>query len=168
MPRLVLWWMALLLTGLPRLHAQDPQATDAAAVAARASKKLLGGGGMDAREMAKELARGRLELKGPRFLPGSEQLEEGTDGAFATLAEALAGYQTQFVIYVSPEQEKGVEADTSLAGRRVQRAWARMLAAGVPDERIVPGGALPAALRRGGKWPKLGEARIELIRKAEP
>jgi hypothetical protein len=165
MTRLTTLCAALLLIGSGRADAQDPTVTDAAA---KTAKKILGGGGMDARDMAKELARGRLELKGPRFLPGSEQLEEGTDGAFATLADALSGYTEQFVIYVSPEQERGVDPDTSLARRRAQRAWVRMLAAGVPDERVVPGGSLPETLRKGGKWPKLGDTRIELVRKREP
>jgi hypothetical protein len=168
MSRHLLRVLAILLFGPGATRAQDPPVAEAAPAAAKAAKKLLGGGGMDARDMAKELARGRLELKGPRFLPGSELLEEGTDGAFTTLADALSGYSEQFVVYVSPEQEKGIEPDTSLAARRVQRAWARMIAAGVPEERIVPGGALPVALRKESKWPKLGETRIELVRRREP
>lgn len=158
--------LALLLSRVTAIPAQNP--TDAAKVGAAAAKKIFGGGGMDAKDMANQLARGRLELKTPRFLPGSEMIQEGTEGDFVTLGEVLAGYQQQFVVYVTPESDKGVPPDPALAERRAQRAWARMIAAGVTDQKVSIGGALPDALRLGDKWPKLGEARIHLVRKGTP
>lgn len=142
-------------------------AATAAPSAVKGVKKVFGGGPMSAQDMAKGLARGRLELKGAKFLPGSDELEEGADVVFQQLAEVLGGFKAQFTLYIAPEAEKDVEPDLELAQRRVEKALALLMAAGIPEGTIVAGGALPQEKLKDGKYPKLGDAKLELIKVAK-
>ena len=152
--------------GLGAMAAATPvgMAATAAPTAIKGMKKLFGGGALSAEDMAKGLARGRLELKGVKFLPGSDDLQDGADAVFQQLAEVLGGFKAQFQLFIAPEAEKGVEPDVELAGRRVEKALAHLLTAGIPEGAIVSGGATPQDKLKDGKYPKLGDAKLELIK----
>jgi len=152
--------------GLGALAAATPvgMAATAAPTAIKGVKKLFGGGALSAEDMAKGLARGRLELKGVKFLPGSDDMQAGSDAVFQQLAEVLGGFKAQFQLFIAPEAEKDVEPDIELAGRRVEKALAHLLAAGIPEGTIVAGGATPKDKLKDGKYPKLGDAKLELVK----
>ena len=152
--------------GLGAIAAATPigMAATAAPTAIKGAKKLFGGGPMSAEDMAKGLARGRLELKGVKFLPGSDELVEGADVVFQQLAEVLGGFKSSFELYIAPEADKGVEPDPELAQRRVEKAMALLMTSGIPEGAIVAGGATPKDKLKDGKYPKLGDAKLELIK----
>ena len=158
--------------GLGAIAAATPvgMAAAAAPTAIKGAKKLFGGGPMSSEDMAKGLARGRLELKGVKFLPGSDDLVEGADVVFQQLAEVLGGFKATFELSIAPEAEKGVEPDVELAQRRVEKAMALLMTSGIPEGAIVAGGAIPKEKLKDGKYPKLGDAKLELIKvvKAAP
>lgn len=154
------------MPGLGAIAAVTPvgMAATAAPGAIKGAKKLFGGGPMSTEDMARGLARGRLELKGVKFLPGSDELIEGADVVFQQLADVLGGFKASFELSIAPEAEKGVEPDVELAQRRVEKAMALLLTSGIPEGTIVPGGAIPKDKLKDGKYPKLGDARLELIK----
>jgi hypothetical protein len=154
------------MPGLGAIAAATPvgMAASVAPGAFKGAKKLFGGGPMSAEDMAKGLARGRLELKGVKFLPGSDDLQEGAGTVFQQLAEVLGGFKAQFQLFIAPEAEKGVEPDVELAQRRVEKAMALLLTSGIPEGTITVGGATPKDKLQDGKYPKLGNAKLELIK----
>ena len=160
------------MPGLGAIAAATPvgMAASVAPGAIKGAKKLFGGGPMSAEDMAKGLARGRLELKGIKFLPGSDELMEGADVVFQQLADVLGGFKATFELAIAPEAEKGVEPDVELAQRRVEKAMALLMTSGIPEGSIVSGGAIPKDKLKDGKYPKLGDAKLELIKvqKAAP
>jgi len=136
--------------------------------AAKGIKGMLGGKPQDKIAMLRELGKGRLELKDVKFIEGTAEFEPGFEASFTTLGEALGLAEGTFIIHVPAEQgEKGVPPDTALARKRLNKAWAAMLASGVPDQRIIAAAVLPPALASGRKPPKAGEARVEFIRMSE-
>ena len=154
------------MPGLGALAAATPvgMAASVAPGAFKGAKKLFGGGPMSADDMAKGLARGRLELKGVKFLAGSDDLVEGADVVFQQLADVLGGFKATFELAIAPEAEKGVEPDVELAQRRVEKAMALLMTSGIPEGSIVSGGAIPKDKLKDGKYPKLGDAKLELIK----
>lgn len=154
------------MPGLGAIAAATPvgMAAAAAPTAIKGVKKIFGGGALSAEDMAKGLARGRLELKGVKFLPGSDELQDGADVVFQQLAEVLGGFKAQFALFIAPEAEKDVEPDAELAQRRVEKALAHLMTAGIPEGTVVAGGATPKDKLKDGKYPKLGDAKLELIK----
>ncbi len=136
--------------------------------AAKGIKGMFGGKPQDKIAMLRELGKGRLELKSVKFIEGTAEFEPGFETTFATLGEALGLAEGTYIIHVPAEQgEKGVPPDTALARKRLNKAWAALLASGVPDQRVISAAVLPPALAEGRKPPKAGEARVELIRMTE-
>jgi hypothetical protein len=136
--------------------------------AAKGIKGMFGGKPQDKIAMLRELGKGRLELKDVKFIEGTAEFEPGFEASFTTLGEALGLAEGTYIIHVPAEQgEKGAPPDTALARKRLEKAWAALLASGVPDQRVIAAAVLPPALAAGRKPPKAGEARVEFIRMTE-
>ena len=128
-------------------------------------KGLLGGKPQDKIAMLRELGKGRLELKGVKFIEGTAELEPGFEPSFAALGEAIGLAEGTYLLYVAAELgDKGVQPDTALARKRLQKVWAAILVNGVPDQRIIAVAALPKEMNEGRKPPKAGQARVEILR----
>lgn len=132
--------------------------------AAKGIKGMLGGKPQDKIAMLRELGKGRLELKGVKFIEGTAELEPGFEESLAALGEALPLAEGTYILHVPAEADKDVAPDTALARKRIEKIWAAMLVNGVPDQRIIAVGVLPPELNEGRKPPKPGQARVELIR----
>ena len=155
--------------GMSALAAVTPvgMAVAAAPLAGQAVKGLkgmFGGKPMDKIAILRELGKGRLELKGVKFIEGTAELEPGYEPTLAALGEALPLSEGTYLVHVAAEQAKGAAPDTALARKRLEKIWAAILVNGVPDQKIIAAGVLPAELQAGRKPPKPGDARVELIR----
>ena len=136
-----------------------------AGAAAKGIKGMLGGKPQDKIQMLRELGKGKLELKSVKFIAGTAEMEPGFEPSFAALGEAVGLAEGTYLLYVAAEAgEKGVEPDTALARKRLQKVWAAILVNGVPDQRIIPVAVLPKEMSEGRKPPKQGQARVEIIR----
>jgi hypothetical protein len=132
--------------------------------AVKAVAGLLGGKGPSKEGMIKELAKGRLVLKGVKFLPASDALEEGYEDDFEMLAEALAAMSGQFVLNVPAEAADKEEPDTAMARRRLLKISGFLQVHGVSQERIAVVGSYPPQLDPKKKSPKPGDVQVEVIR----
>ena len=156
--------------GMSALAAVTPvgMAVAAAPLAGQAVKGLkgmFGGKPMDKIAMLRELGKGRLELKGVKFIEGTAEMEPGFEPSFAALGEALPLAEGTYLVHIAAEQgDKETPPDTALARKRLEKVWAAMLVNGVSDQKIIAAPALPAALQEGRKPPKRGAARVEVIR----
>ncbi|HEU5219423.1 MAG TPA: hypothetical protein VFU23_12255 [Gemmatimonadales bacterium] len=156
--------------GVGALAAVTPvgMAVAAAPMAGQAVKGLKGMFGkkpMDKIAILRELGKGRLELKGAKFIEGTAELEPGFEAEFAALGEALPLSEGTYILHVAAEEgEKGAAPDTALARKRIEKAWAALLVNGVPDQKVIAVGVLPPEMQKGRKAPKRGDARIEFIR----
>jgi hypothetical protein len=156
--------------GMGALAAVTPvgMAVAAAPLAGQAVKGLkgmFGGKPMDKIGMLRELGKGRLELKGVKFIEGTAEMEPGFEATFATLGEALGLAEGTYLVHVAAEQaDKSTPPDTALARKRLGKVWAALLVNGVSDQRVIATVILPAELQAGRKPPKAGDARVELIR----
>ena len=141
-------------------------AVAAAPMAGKAVKAvggLLGGKGQTKESMIKDLAKGRLVLKGIKFIASSDALEDPIDDDIALLAEALAAMEGQYVLNMPAEAKDKEEPDTTIARRRLTRLVANLQVAGISDERIVVVGIYPPGLDPKSKAPKPGDARVEVL-----
>jgi hypothetical protein len=142
-------------------------AVTAAPVAVKGVKALgglLGKGGPNAAAMIKELStKGRLELKGVRFIGASDAIEPGFEDDVAMLAEALGSIEGQFVLNIPAEAAEKAEPDTTMARRRLTKLAAHFAVAGIPESRVRFVSEAPG-LDPKKKTPKLGEAKVELLR----
>jgi hypothetical protein len=142
-------------------------AVTAAPVAVKGVKALgglLGKGGPNAAGMIKELStKGRLELKGIRFIGASDAIEPGFEDDVAMLAEALGSIEGQFVLNIPAEAAEKAEPDTTMARRRLTKLAAHFAVAGIPESRVRFVSEAPG-LDPKKKTPKLGEAKVELLR----
>lgn len=139
-------------------------AAGAAPGAIKGIKGVLGGKPQDKLVMLRELGKGRLELKGVQFIEGMAVLEPGFEEALVQLAEALGMAEGTYLVHVAAEAGKGAAPDTALARRRTEKVMAAILVNSVPAQRIVGASELPASLAAGRKPPKVGQARVEIIR----
>jgi hypothetical protein len=140
-------------------------AIGAAPGAIKGVKGLLGGKPQDKIAMLRELGKGRLELKGVKFIEGTAELEPGYEPSFAALGEALPLAEGTYILYVAAEAgEKDAPPDTALARKRIEKVWAAVLVNGVSDQRIIAVTVLPKELSEGRKPPKRGQARVEILK----
>ncbi len=137
-------------------------AATAAPTAIKAVSGLLGGKGPSKEGMIKDLAKGRLILKGIKFIASSDALEDPIDDDIGFLAEALAAMEGTFVLNMPAEAEDKEEPDTTIARRRLTKLVANLQVAGISDERLVVG-IYPPGLDPKNKAPKPGDARVEVL-----
>lgn len=141
-------------------------AVGAAPVAAKALGGLFGKG-QTRESMIKDLSKGRLELKAVRFIGASDALEdEAIDDDLAKLAEALQAIAGDFVLNLPAEAENQAEPDTVMARRRLTKLTAHLALAGLGDRLELTSG--PPGLDPKRKAPKIGGARVEVLRKPAP
>jgi hypothetical protein len=156
--------------GMSALAAVTPvgMAVAAAPVASHAVKgikHMFGGKPMDKIAVLRELGKGKVELKGVKFIEGTAELEPGFEPVFAAVGEAIPLAEGTYLLYVAPEQAgKDTPPDTALARKRLEKVWAALLVNGVSDQRVIATLSLPAELTSGRKPAKRGDARVELIR----
>ena len=87
-----------------------------AASAAKGLKGMLGGKPQDKIAMLRELGKGRLELKGVKFIQGTAEMEPGFEPSLAALGEAIGLAEGTYLLYVAAEAgDKGEQPDTALA-----------------------------------------------------
>ena len=133
--------------------------------AVKGLKGMFGGKPMDKIAILRELGKGRVELKGVKFIEGTAEMEPGYEPTFAALGEALPLAEGTYLVHVAAEQaDKKTPPDTALARKRLEKVWAAMLVNGVSDQKIISAVTLPEALAQGRKAPKAGDAKVEIIR----
>ena len=133
--------------------------------AVKGLKGMFGGKPMDKIAILRELGKGRVELKGVKFIEGTAEMEPGYEPTFAALGEALPLAEGTYLVHVAAEQaDKKTPPDTALARKRLEKVWAAMLVNGVSDQKIISAVTLPEALAQGRKSPKAGDAKVEVIR----
>jgi hypothetical protein len=113
--------------------------------------------------MIKDLAKGRLVLKGIKFIASSDALEEPIDEAIATLAEALSAMEGKFVLNMPAEAKDKAEPDTVIARRRLDKLVASLQVAGISPDRLTVVGMYPPGLDPKAKSPKPGDAKVEVL-----
>jgi hypothetical protein len=138
-------------------------AVSAAPTAIKAVGGLLGRKAQTKESMIKDLAKGRLILKGIKFIASSDALEEPIDDDIALLAEALAAMDGQYVLNMPAEARDKEPADTAIARRRLTKLIANLQVAGISDERMAVVGIYPPGLDPKAKSPKPGDARVEVL-----
>lgn len=131
--------------------------------AAKAFGGLLGGKGQTKESMIKDLAKGRLILKGIKFIASSDALEDPIDDDIAILAEALSAMEGKYVLNMPAEVKDKTEPDTVIARRRLDKLVASLQVAGISPERLAVVGSYPPGLDPKAKGPKPGEARVEVL-----
>jgi len=137
----------------------------AAPVIAGGAKSLLGKKPPTASDFLKTLLeKGRVEVQGMRFLPGSDHMEPVLAVMVEPVAEALAALDGKVGVHVCLEANpRGAVADTSLARRRMERVWATLLSVGAPDRAFAPLAETSLDLVPESKPAKLGESEVELV-----
>ncbi len=126
--------------------------------------KALFGKGQNKEAMIKDLAHGKLFMKGVKFIAGSDALEEGFEDDIAALAEALQAIEGNYLLNIPAEVDGKNPADTVIARRRIQKLWAHFLVAGIQEPRLRALGVYPSELDPKKKPPKLGDSKVEIIR----
>lgn len=152
----------------------------AAAPAATGAVKSLAGrfGRADSKEnMIRDLRQGRLQVKSIRFVAGSDEMLEGFEQTLAMLADALQSVDGQFALVVPAESDGKSPPDTATARRRIARVATHLQLAGIGADRLLaaddavgtrtPGGRTLAAHMAAAKAPKIGDARVEIVRVGE-
>lgn len=144
----------------------------AAAPAAGKGIKKLGGmfgrGKQSSESMAKDLAKGRLQVKSIQFVDGSDELAPEYEPVIASLAEALQQSEGRFLLLLPAEADEQGLPDSALAQRRLARVAMHLQLGGVPDGRLTMVDERTGE-RKAAKTAKRGDARIELVRlPAEP
>jgi hypothetical protein len=127
---------------------------------------MFGGNPKSKFDILKDLeGKGLHELRGFRFLPNMDVLDEGYEDDMTPLVDALSTAKGPYGIYVQPEAAKGEEPDPELAVTRRQKLGTLLLAGGVSEAIFVPDAAVPDALRPDqGKVAKPGEAKLYLVK----
>lgn len=151
-------------------------AVAAAPTAGNAVKSLAGrfsrGDSKDG--MIHDLRQGRLQLKSIHFVSGSDEMADGFEQTIAVLSDALQSVDGQFALVVLPESDGKSAPDVETARRRMANLAAHLQLAGIGADRVVvadeaigahtPGGRTLGAHIAGDKSPKVGDARVELVR----
>ncbi|MEZ4455367.1 MAG: hypothetical protein R2882_02270 [Gemmatimonadales bacterium] len=137
----------------------------AAPVAVQGVSALGGmlGGGPTRESMIKDLSNGRLELSPVRFIGASDALAGDVTQVFADLAEALQSIEGEFVLNLPPEIGPTGVPDSTMNRRRLAKLGALLAVAGIGDRLALESG--PPGLDPGRKLPKVGEARVEILRR---
>ena len=139
----------------------------AAAPMAMAGAKKLGGiffKGQTKESMAADLAKGKLILKGVKFVEGTEMLVQDAENDIPVLAEALQFVPGQFALSIPAETDGKSPADFELAKRRVARIAVHLLTAGITDDRVTTRALAPPSPDTKPVTVKPGSARPELVR----
>ncbi|MGE0552225.1 MAG: hypothetical protein AB7R55_02220 [Gemmatimonadales bacterium] len=137
----------------------------AAPLVAGGAKRLFGSKPPSASDVLKTLLqKGRVEVRGMRFLPGSDRMEPVPLPLVEPVAEALAALDGRVGIHVCLEANpRGAMADTALTRRRLERVWATLLSVGASDRAFAPLAETRLDLLAESKAAKLGESEVELI-----
>jgi hypothetical protein len=138
----------------------------AAPVAGAAAKKLSGflKGSQSKEAMAADLAKGKLILKGVKFVEGTDMFSTEPEGEIAALVEAIKAVDGQFILNVPAESDGKSPPEVSMAQRRLGKITAMLVAGGITDDRITTHGVQPPGLDPKASAPKPGAGRPELIR----
>jgi outer membrane protein OmpA-like peptidoglycan-associated protein len=119
------------------------------------------GGSASKNDLATRLAAGRVVLDDVRFVAGADQLDPSSDATLKSLAAALVATTGTFLI----EGHTDVSVDPALAQplsqQRASTVKARLVATGVPAERLLAVGY--GATRPNSANPQ-ASARIEVVR----
>ncbi|MEO8451422.1 MAG: hypothetical protein ABI647_16635 [Gemmatimonadota bacterium] len=159
--------MTKMLIGATPAGAMIAGAAAAAPMAGKAAKALggfLGRGPQSKEAMIKDLAHGKLFLKGVKFIEGSDALEAGFEDDLAVLVEALQAVEGSYILNIPAETDGKAPADTVIPRRRLQKLWAHLLVAGVQEPKLRVLGVYPTELDPKKKPPKPGDSKVEIIR----
>jgi outer membrane protein OmpA-like peptidoglycan-associated protein len=119
------------------------------------------GGSDPARELGQRLAQGRLVLDDLRFVAGSDQLEPVAEPIVKQLASALAATTGTVLIEGHVDGTVATPDAQPLSQKRASAVKAKLVAAGVPAERMIAVGY--GATRANAANPQ-ASARIEIVR----
>jgi hypothetical protein len=139
----------------------------AAAPMAVAGAKKVGGmffHGQTKESMAADLAKGKLVLKGMKFVEGTDMLVPDAENDIPLLAEALHYVEGQFVLSMPTESDGKSPPDFELAKRRVARIAVHLLTSGITDDRVTTRAPTPPSPDSKPATVKPGAARPELVR----
>ena len=158
--------MGKMLLGATPAGAMIAGATAAAPLVGKGVKALGGlfGKGQTKEAMIKDLAHGKLFLKGVKFIEGSDALEPGFEDDIAALAEALQAVEGSYLLNIPAETDGKSPADTIIPRRRLQKLWAHLLVAGIQEPRLRVLGVYPSELDPKKKPPKPGSSKVEILR----
>lgn len=139
----------------------------AAAPIAMAGAKKVGGmffKGQTKESMAADLARGKLVMKGLKFVEGTDMLVADAENDIPLLGEALKFVEGQFILTVPAETDGKSPPDVALAKRRVARIAIHLLTSGIGEDRVTARPFTPPAPDAKPATVKPGAARPELAR----
>ena len=121
--------------------------------------------GPNKESMAQALAAGRLEVEKVSFDRGADAPTSGSDKSLSMLVDILKEATGQYVIRVTPESDGTNAADPALARRRAETIVAKLVAGGVPAQRIAAAPVTVATSWDSGP-PKKSDAKLEVIASA--
>jgi len=139
----------------------------AAPMAGQAVKKfggMLGRGKQTKETMIRDLAAGKLQLKGITFVNGSDELVAGFEKEITALVEALKASEGRFLLNVPAEADVDTSPDKLAALRGITKLAGLVQAAGISDGRLTVTGVHPAGLDPKSAAPRPGDARAEILR----
>ena len=139
----------------------------AAAPMAVAGAKKVGGmffHGQTKESMAADLAKGKIILKGMKFVEGTDMLVPDAENDIPLLAEALHYVEGQFILSMPTESDGKSAPDFELAKRRVARIAVHLLTSGITDDRVTTRAPGPPSPDAKPATVKPGAARPELVR----
>lgn len=125
------------------------------------SRALTGKGTDRSREFAERLAQGRLVLDSLRFAAGSDQPDASSDAIIARLVAALSTTTGTMLIEGHVDATSPAADAQGLSQRRASAVKARLVAAGVPPERLL---AVGYGTTRPNTENPQASARIEIVR----
>jgi outer membrane protein OmpA-like peptidoglycan-associated protein len=118
--------------------------------------------GPNKESMTQALATGRLEVEKVSFDRGVDAPNSGSDKSLSVLVEILKEATGQYVVRVTPESDGSKAADPALARRRAETIVAKLVAGGVPSQRI-SAAPLTVATSWDSGPPKKSDAKLEII-----
>lgn len=118
--------------------------------------------GPNKESMTEALATGRLEVEKVSFDRGADAPTSGSDKSLSVLTDVLKEATAQYVVRVTPESDGSKAADPALARRRAEAIVAKLVAGGVPAQRI-SAAPLTVATSWDSGPPKKSDAKLEII-----
>ena len=115
----------------------------------------------DDKKLAAELETGRVVLAEVRFVGATDQMEDSSEPYLERLAKLLAQQSGTFLIEGHVGDVGSAAANHALSEKRSAAVKARLVAAGVPAERLF---AMGLGAMRPPTDPKASHARIEIAR----